>query len=152
TVPDSVLGLPGMRECRDHRTQAPGAHRLPVLHGRSARRSQRRRVVDQVRPPLASCHEPDPAGLCAADRGSSPDTDRCRRTDAPLSAGGGDGTMTATNLAQATAPSAIRGQNDIVLCSMKVEEGTDPETLSRFGDDVWNLDPAIFHVTARNAF
>jgi hypothetical protein len=60
--------------------------------------------------------------------------------------------MTATNLAPATAPSAIRGQSDIVLCSMKLKEGTAPETLSRFGDDVWNLDPAIFHVTARNAF
>ena len=60
--------------------------------------------------------------------------------------------MIATNLALATTPSAIRSQSDIVLCSMKLKEGTDRETLSRFGDDVWNLDPAIFHVTARNAF
>ncbi|MER8949502.1 hypothetical protein [Mesorhizobium sp. M0809] len=59
--------------------------------------------------------------------------------------------MTATNVAQATAPSAIRSPSDIVLCSMKLTEGTDPKALSRFGDDVWNLDPAIFHVTARNA-
>ncbi len=35
---------------------------------------------------------------------------------------------------------------------MKLKEGTDRERLSRFGDDVWNLDPAIFHVTVRNAF
>jgi hypothetical protein len=60
--------------------------------------------------------------------------------------------MRATNLAPATAASAIRSQSDIVLCSMKLKEGTDREALSRFGDDVWNLDPAIFHVTARNAF
>lgn len=60
--------------------------------------------------------------------------------------------MTATNLAPATTSSAIRSQNDIVLCSMRLKEGTDPQMLSRFGDDVWNLDPAIFHVTARNAF
>ena len=60
--------------------------------------------------------------------------------------------MTANNLATATAPSAIRSESDIVLCSMKLKEGTDRERLSRFGDDVWNLGPAIFHVTARNAF
>ncbi|MGV1833024.1 hypothetical protein [Agrobacterium vitis] len=60
--------------------------------------------------------------------------------------------MTATNLALVTPSSAIRSQNDIVLCSMKLKDGTDRETLSRFGDDVWNLDPAIFHMTARNAF
>lgn len=60
--------------------------------------------------------------------------------------------MTATNLALATASSAMRSPSDIVLCSMKLKEGTDRETLSCFGDDVWDLDPAIFHVTARNAF
>jgi len=60
--------------------------------------------------------------------------------------------MTARNLAPATTPPAIRSQSDIVLCSMKLKEGTDRERLSRFGDDVWNLDPAIFHVTVRNAF
>lgn len=59
--------------------------------------------------------------------------------------------MTA-NLSPAPASSAIRSQGDIVLCSMKLKEGIDGETLSRFGDDVWNLDPAIFHVTARNTF
>ena len=60
--------------------------------------------------------------------------------------------MTVSNLAPASAPSAIRSQSDIVLCSMKLKEGTDRDALSRFGDDVWDLDPAIFHVTARNAF
>ncbi|OAI31622.1 hypothetical protein A1351_21115 [Methylosinus sp. R-45379] len=60
--------------------------------------------------------------------------------------------MTATNVLRAAAPSTIRSPSDIVLCSMKLQEGTNPETLSRFGDDVWNLDPAIFHLTARNAF
>lgn len=60
--------------------------------------------------------------------------------------------MTATNLAPSTPSSTIPSETDIVLCSMKLKEGTDRETLSRFGDDVWNLDPAIFHVTARNAF
>ncbi|WP_027555248.1 hypothetical protein [Bradyrhizobium sp. Cp5.3] len=60
--------------------------------------------------------------------------------------------MTATNLAPSTASSTTRGETDIVLCSMKLKEGTDRDALSRFGDDVWDLDPAIFHVTARNAF
>ncbi|MGE3993316.1 hypothetical protein [Pseudorhodoplanes sp.] len=60
--------------------------------------------------------------------------------------------MTALNTAQATGPSAIRSPSDIVLCSMKLKDGTDRKTLSRFGDDVWDLDPVIFHVTARNAF
>lgn len=59
--------------------------------------------------------------------------------------------MSATKLATATAPSAQRSETDIVLCAMKLKEGTDRQVLSRFGDDVWNLDPAIFHVTARNA-
>lgn len=60
--------------------------------------------------------------------------------------------MSATSLAAATGSSAIRSESDIVLCSMKLKEGTDRDALSRFGDDVWDLDPAIFHVTARNAF
>ena len=60
--------------------------------------------------------------------------------------------MTVTNFAPSTAHSTIRSDTDIVLCSMKLKEGTDRETLSRFGDDVWNVDPAIFHMTARNAF
>lgn len=46
--------------------------------------------------------------------------------------------MTATNGAQVIAPSAIRSPNDIVLRSMKLKEGADPKTFSRFGDDVWN--------------
>lgn len=60
--------------------------------------------------------------------------------------------MSATNPAPATASSAIRSASDIVLCSMKLKEGTDREALSQFGDDVWNLDPAVFHTMARNAF
>lgn len=45
--------------------------------------------------------------------------------------------------------SAIRGANDIVLATMKIADGVQVETLSRFGDDTWDLGPAIFHVTAR---
>ena len=60
--------------------------------------------------------------------------------------------MTATNLASVLASSIIRSETDIVLGSMKLKEGIDGEALSRFGEDVWNLDPAIFHVTARNGF
>jgi len=32
---------------------------------------------------------------------------------------------------------------------MKIADGVPVETLSRFGDDIWDLSPAIFHVTAR---
>ncbi|PAL21817.1 hypothetical protein [Sphingopyxis sp. GW247-27LB] len=48
--------------------------------------------------------------------------------------------------------SAIRSSDDVVLASMALKEGVDREALSRFHEDVWDLDPAIFHVTARNAF
>lgn len=48
--------------------------------------------------------------------------------------------------------SAFRSADDIVLASMPLREGTDRSCLSRFGDDVWDMDPAIFHMTARNAF
>lgn len=45
--------------------------------------------------------------------------------------------------------SAIRDRNDIVLGTMRIAEGVNIETLSRFGDDIWDLGTAIFHVTAR---
>lgn len=45
--------------------------------------------------------------------------------------------------------SAVRDANDIVLGGMKIADGVQVETLSRFGDDIWDLGPAIFHVTAR---
>ncbi|ODU35466.1 MULTISPECIES: hypothetical protein [Sphingomonadaceae] len=48
--------------------------------------------------------------------------------------------------------SAIRAHDDVVLASMALKDGTDRARLSRFHDDIWDLDPAIFHVTARNAF
>ncbi len=52
----------------------------------------------------------------------------------------------------ATGVSTIRSGEDVVLASMALKEGTDRDRLSRFGEDVWDLDPAIFHITARNAF
>ena len=45
--------------------------------------------------------------------------------------------------------SAVRGVNDIVLATMKIADGVQVETLSRFGEDIWDLGPAIFQVTAR---
>lgn len=48
--------------------------------------------------------------------------------------------------------SAIRADEDIVLATVPLRNGSDRGALSRFGDDVWDLDPAIFHLTARNAF
>ena len=45
--------------------------------------------------------------------------------------------------------SAVRNATDIVLGTMKIADGVQVETLSRFGDDIWDLGPAIFHVTAR---
>lgn len=55
---------------------------------------------------------------------------------------------------QALAPvqSTKRSSDDIVLAAMALKDGTNRERLSRFGEDVWDLDPAIFHITARNAF
>jgi integrase len=52
----------------------------------------------------------------------------------------------AAHLAQV---SAVRSAGDIVLGRMKIAEGVNIETLSRFGDDIWDLGPAIFNVTAR---
>lgn len=48
------------------------------------------------------------------------------------------------------APSAIRNPNDTVLGSMKLRDGANRDALSRFGDDTWDLDPAIFNRTAGN--
>lgn len=49
------------------------------------------------------------------------------------------------------APSRIRANDDIVLASMPLCDGTDRAALSRFGEDVWNMAPATFNM-ARNAF
>ena len=48
--------------------------------------------------------------------------------------------------------SAYRSADDTVLVSMPLKDGADRNRLSRFGEDVWDMDPAIFHMTARNAF
>mgnify|MGYP004449798449 CR=1 FL=1 len=48
--------------------------------------------------------------------------------------------------------SAKRPADAIVLAAMALKEGANRERLSRFDEDVWDLDPAIFHITARNAF
>lgn len=45
--------------------------------------------------------------------------------------------------------SSIRAAEDIVLARLKIAEGVPFETLSRFGDDIWDLSPAIFHVPVR---
>jgi len=58
--------------------------------------------------------------------------------------------MRRANIASVSAPSAIRGETDIVLCSMKIKDGAEGAALSRFADDVWDLGPAIFHLTARD--
>lgn len=60
--------------------------------------------------------------------------------------------MSGIEPALATGASTIRSADDVVLASMALKKGTDREGLSRFGEDVWDLDPAIFHITARNAF
>jgi hypothetical protein len=42
-----------------------------------------------------------------------------------------------------------RSPDDIVLASMPLREGTDRNRLSRFGDDRWDMTPAIFQTRAR---
>ncbi|MGE4302714.1 MAG: hypothetical protein AB7E24_01625 [Novosphingobium sp.] len=60
--------------------------------------------------------------------------------------------MRGTETAFTPVHSTKRVPDAIVLASMTLKEGTDRDKLSRFGDDVWDLDPAIFQITARNAF
>ena len=60
--------------------------------------------------------------------------------------------MTKATAIARVARSAVRADEDIVLASMPLRDGIDRGAMSRFGDDVWDLDPAIFHLTARNAF
>jgi hypothetical protein len=60
--------------------------------------------------------------------------------------------MNAIGPSLAIGVSTMRSAGDVVLASMALKEGADREALSRFGADVWDLDPAIFHITARNAF
>lgn len=60
--------------------------------------------------------------------------------------------MSGSQPALAPGISAIRGRDDVVLASMALKDGTDSARLSRFHEDIWDIDPAIFHVTARNAF
>jgi hypothetical protein len=57
-------------------------------------------------------------------------------------------------IARTSAPlaSARRSADDIVLASMPLKDGADRSRLSRFGEDIWDMDPAIFQMTARNAF
>lgn len=45
--------------------------------------------------------------------------------------------------------STIRRADDLVLARLKVDEAVLPQSLPRFGDDVWDLRPAIFSLTAR---
>lgn len=45
--------------------------------------------------------------------------------------------------------SAIRSADDIVIAKLRINEGVPSESLSRFGDDIWDLGPAIFSRTAR---
>lgn len=45
--------------------------------------------------------------------------------------------------------SAIRSADDVVLARVKVADGVPPPSLSRFGDDIWDLGPAVFSLTAR---
>lgn len=45
--------------------------------------------------------------------------------------------------------SAIRSADDVVLARVKVADGVPPLSLSRFGDDIWDLGPAVFSLTAR---
>ncbi|AIT79768.1 MULTISPECIES: hypothetical protein [Novosphingobium] len=60
--------------------------------------------------------------------------------------------MSESQPALAPGLSAIRAHDDVVLASMALKDGTDRAKLSRFHDDIWDIDPAIIHVTARNAF
>lgn len=48
--------------------------------------------------------------------------------------------------------SSIRSPNDVVLRSMALTKDAPREGLARFEDDIWDMQPAIFHITARNAF
>lgn len=48
--------------------------------------------------------------------------------------------------------SAHRADDDIVLRSMPLKDGTDRRTLSRFGEDKWDLRPAVFQSRARYVF
>lgn len=59
--------------------------------------------------------------------------------------------MAVPRLHDELAVSRIRAEDDIVLASMPLRDGTDRATLSRFGADVWEMAPAIFNMT-RKAF
>ena len=60
--------------------------------------------------------------------------------------------MTTTSpLNDERAVSRLRVDDDIVLASMPLRDGTDRAALSRFGDDVWDMAPAMFNM-ARKAF
>lgn len=45
--------------------------------------------------------------------------------------------------------SSIRSADDLVLARLKVADGVPLESLSRFGDNIWDLGPAVFSPTAR---
>lgn len=56
-----------------------------------------------------------------------------------------------TGVAWAPVRSLHRSPDDIVLASMPLREGTDRSRLSRFGDDCWDMTPAIFQPRTRHA-
>ena len=55
----------------------------------------------------------------------------------------------ATAADKASLPSAIYADDDIVLAGSPLRAGTDSSTFSRFGDDLWDLSPAMFRANAR---
>ncbi|WP_046801819.1 hypothetical protein [Agrobacterium sp. LC34] len=57
----------------------------------------------------------------------------------------------APHLSDQLTVSRIRADDDIVLASMPLRDGTDRATLSRFADNVWDMAPAMFNM-ARKAF
>lgn len=57
----------------------------------------------------------------------------------------------APHLSDQLTVSRIRADDDIVLASMPLRDGTDRATLSRFADNVWYMAPAMFNM-ARKAF
>jgi integrase len=57
-----------------------------------------------------------------------------------------------TAVAQVPFQSLHRSPDDIVLASMPLREGTDRSRLSRFGDNCWDMAPAIFQTRARHRY
>ena len=51
--------------------------------------------------------------------------------------------------ARPSLPSAIHADDADILAGRPLRSGTEQSMLSRFGDDVWDLSPAIFRANAR---